>query len=304
MPNDPRCPSRRELLSLLAAGALVNTAPVRSQSKHPWGVQLYTVRDLLGDRAAETLQAIAAIGYKELEILRGDLERVVPLARDLGLSPVSVHIEAPLVTGDWAHWRPPGAPARKDLTLQRALEQVRASGARYAVVAYLMPGERGKDAAWYQRFADTMNRAGEDAKAAGITLAYHNHGFEFEKLPGGRPLDVLAERLDPALVTLEIDVFWVSITGADPVSVLGQFARRVSLVHLKDKARGAPAETDESKVARATFVEVGSGSLDFGAIVKAAEAAGVRHFFVEQDYTPGDPLASLRKSYAHLQQLA
>ena len=71
-----------------------------------------------------------------------------------------------------------------------------------------------------------------------------------------------------------------------------------------DTAKGAPHATDESKVPAATFQEVGSGSLDFPAILKAADAAGVEHYFVEQDHTPGDPIASLRKSYDYLQTIA
>ena len=68
-------------------------------------------------------------------------------------------------------------------------------------------------------------------------------------------------------------------------------------MHLKDKAKGAPRETDERKVAKPTFTEVGHGALDFPAILKAAQTAGVEHYFVEQDQTPGDPVASLRQSY-------
>ena len=135
-------------------------------------------------------------------------------------------------------------------------------------------------------------------------IGYHNHGFEFEALPDGRrPLDLLVSRTDPSLVRLEVDVFWVGITGADPVDLLTQYKGRVALVHLKDTAKGAPHATDESKVPAATFQEVGSGSLDFPAILKAADAAGVEHYFVEQDHTPGDPIASLRKSYDYLQTI-
>jgi sugar phosphate isomerase/epimerase len=301
MMNRPSNPTRREWLSFVASCAIAQVAPARLRAARDWGVQLYTVRDRLRDRGAETLKAIAAIGYKELELGRAQLSALAPLARDVGLTPVSVHIEAPLVTGNWGAW---GNRAPKAVTLQRAVEEVRTHGVKYGVVSYLMPAERGTNAAWYERFADQMNRAGEVARRAGLTLGYHNHGFEFETLSdGSRPLDVLVNALDPALVRLEVDVFWVSITGADPLPLLLSLGNRVALVHLKDKARDAPAETDEREVATSSFVEVGSGALDFRAILRAADAAGVQHFFVEQDHTPGDPLASLAKSYAHLQSL-
>ena len=102
----------------------------------------------------------------------------------------------------------------------------------------------------------------------------------------------------------ELDVFWVSVTGADPVALIKEHAGRVALVHLKDKAKDTPRETNEAKVAATAFKEAGNGSLDFAAILDAAKAAGVEHFFVEQDHTPGDPIASLKQSYTYLQSLA
>jgi sugar phosphate isomerase/epimerase len=278
------------------------------------GVQLYTVRDQMKATAAETLKAIAGIGYKEIELGRADLARLVPLAKEVGLNPVSSHIEAWIVTG--AKPPAPGAPAPAagtppspstpptDDSLKKTFDEIRAFGPSYAVVAYLFKGERPKDAAGWTKFAEQMNRAGKFAKSAGLTLGYHNHGFEFEKLPDGqRTLDVLLKTFDPALVQIELDVYWVGITGADPVALIKQLGKRVPLLHLKDKDKTAPPETDEGKVARTSFKEVGSGGLDFPAILKAAASAGVSHLFVEQDQTPGDPIASLKQSYEYLSKL-
>jgi sugar phosphate isomerase/epimerase len=278
-------------------------------------VQLYTVRDQMKATAAETLKAIAGIGYKEIELGRADLARLVPLAKEVGLNPTSTHIEAGIVTG--AKPPAPGAPAPAagaapsppptpptDDALKKTFDEIRAFGPSYAVVAYLFKGERPKDAAGWTKFAEQMNRAGKFAKSAGLTLGYHNHGFEFEKLPDGqRTLDVLLKGFDPALVQIELDVYWVSITGADPVALIKQLGKRVPLLHLKDKDKTAPPETDEGKVARTSFKEVGSGGLDFPAILKAAASAGVSHLFVEQDQTPGDPIASLKQSYEYLSKL-
>jgi sugar phosphate isomerase/epimerase len=264
------------------------------------------VRELLKTRARVTLQAIAEIGYKELEVGRNDLSTVVPIAKTLGLTAVSTHIEAPLVTGNWNAWPDVArsTPAG-DRSLAKALEAARGHGITYAAVSYLQPSERGTTAAAYETFADQLNRGGETARAAGVTLAYHNHGFEFVPLADGRrPLDVLVARLDPALVKLELDVFWVSIAGADPAELLAKYKGHVALLHLKDKAKDAPRETDEAKVAKTAFTEVGNGALDVPAIVKAAQMAHVAHYFVEQDHTPGDPIDSLRRSYEYLQGLA
>jgi sugar phosphate isomerase/epimerase len=169
---------------------------------------------------------------------------------------------------------------------------------------YLMPNERPKDAAGYKTFGAALNKAGEQVAQAGLQLCYHNHAFEFATLPDGkRAFDVLLAETDPKLVKLELDVFWVAAAGADPVALIQQQAGRVALMHLKDKAKGTPTTTDEAAVAKTTFVEVGSGALDFTAILAAAAAAKVEHYFVEQDQTPGDPIESLKKSYQYLQSL-
>lgn len=302
--------TRREWLAAAAAGVVQSVAAgglAAGATRRPLGVQLYTVRDQLGDRAAETLKAIAAIGYKELELGRADVARLAPIARDLGLSLASTHLEAPIVTGQWEAW--PFLSRLKesyggDDGLKRAVDEVKGYGVKYAVLPYLMAGERRLEASYYEQLADRLNHAGEIGKAAGVKFGYHNHGFEFEALPDGRrALDVLAARLDPSLVTLELDVFWVGITGADPVELIRKYAGRTELMHLKDKAKTAPTATQEKNVPREAFVEVGNGALDFAAILKAAETAGVKHFFVEQDHTPGDPIASLTQSYRNLSKL-
>lgn len=154
-----------------------------------------------------------------------------------------------------------------------------------------------------KKLAATLNRAGEACRKAGLVLCYHNHAFEFEPAPGGGTLlDVLLAESDPKLVQLEMDVMWVTVAGADPVAMLNQYKGRVPLVHLKDVHKGFQQRFDE-KVPREAFSEVGGGVIDFKAVVTAARATGVRHYFVEQDQTPGDPLDSLRASITYLRKL-
>ena len=100
-----------------------------------------------------------------------------------------------------------------------------------------------------------------------------------------------------------MDVFWVSTAGVDPVKWLHQNAGRVELLHLKDRKRGAPRAFDVESVSDDTFREVGNGELDFRAILRSASDVGVKHYFVEQDQTPGDPLVSLRQSFEYLSKL-
>ena len=99
-----------------------------------------------------------------------------------------------------------------------------------------------------------------------------------------------------------MDLFWVCVAGNDPVEMLHKMKGRVPLVHLKDKAEGTPVLYKES-VEKTAFKEVGSGVLDWKKVLVAAASAGVQHYFVEQDQTPGDPIESLKKSYQYLSTL-
>jgi sugar phosphate isomerase/epimerase len=291
------------LAALGGVGALV-TRDAQAAAPATLGVQLYTVRDQITANAEATLKAIAEIGYKEVEVLRGTLTKVGPLARGLGLSPISVHVDTPLITGQWDAWKFMRGAVPSTYGVAELIADAQAQGVKYLVLPYLMAAERGGGAPYYLQLADRLNTVGEQVKKAGLQLCYHNHGFEFEPLADGRrPLDVLMGAVKPELVKLELDVFWVSLTGADPVALIQQYSGRIPLLHLKDKAKTAPTETQESKVPPTTFTPVGSGAVDFPAVLKAATAAGVEHFFVEQDHAQGDPLAALKQSYQYLRTL-
>lgn len=278
------------MLTSLAAGALSAAKFTR-----PLGVQLYTVRNEMPKTPRETLQGIAAAGYTEVEVLRASFAEIKPMLKDLKLKPVSAHFETPLITGG------PGMP--KGVDLASAAADAKASGLEYAICPYVMPADRGKTLDDFRKFADVLNQAGETCRKAGIGFAYHNHAFEFAPMEGKTPFEILMERLDPKLAQIELDVFWVSVAGHDPVKILTAHKGRIPLVHLKDRAPNFPVQYNEN-VPKDTFREVGSGSLDFPAILAAAEKGGVKHFIVEQDQTPGDPVASLKKSYQYLRSLA
>jgi sugar phosphate isomerase/epimerase len=171
------------------------------------------------------------------------------------------------------------------------------------VIAYLKQAERGglDD---YRRLAAKLDKAGEACQKAGLTLAYHAHAFEYEAIDGVRPLDLMLKETSPAHLALELDTFWASIAGQDPVTMLAAHKGRVPLVHLKDKARGTPVQYDDGKVPKDAFKEVGNGEVDYAAFFKLAAEAGVRYYYVEQDHCVGStPLSSLRTSYANIRKL-
>jgi sugar phosphate isomerase/epimerase len=169
------------------------------------------------------------------------------------------------------------------------------------VMPYIAPEERG-NLDFYRSLADKMNKAAEACAKAGLQFCYHNHAFEFQGNEGERPWDVLNERWDKKLVQLEVDVFWVAVSGQTPSEFLRKYNNRVPLVHLKDEAFGTPVQFNE-RVPPYAFREVGTGTLDMPLILRACEAIGVQHYIVEQDQTKGNPVDSLRISYDNIRKM-
>jgi sugar phosphate isomerase/epimerase len=282
----------------MTTAVIAVAAPLlKAAMPRPLGVQLYTVRNILMKESDRVLKTIAEIGYTEVEGNRTDLIELLPKIRQYGLKPVSCHIETPLITQRWELY-----PDLKEMRLDEAIDSAKKIGVEYFTLAYISPSARGDGDDFYRRTADSMNAAGELCKKAGMRMAYHNHAYEFGGKPGMRPIDIFFDRLDPGLVSMELDVFWLSVAGQDPVEALKKWKGRVALLHLKDKAKDAPHQFAEN-MPNGAFQEVGSGVLDFPAILKAAPAAGVKHYIVEQDQTPGDPLDSLRKSFNYLKTM-
>ena len=280
--------SRRQFLQTGSLAVTLSTA-LRARKLQALGVQLYTVRTVLPQKPAETLKAIDELGYREAEATFATLDKIMPALEGTRLKPVSIHLETDLFKK--------GTPDE----MARVIEDVKRRGFKYAVCPYVAPADRG-GLDVMRRLAEKLNQAGERCRAAGMKLCYHNHAFEFEPMEGSTPFQVLMESTDKQLVGLEMDAFWVSVAGHDPAETLRTHAGRVPLVHLKDKAEGTPVMYKES-VPRTAFKEVGRGVLDWPKILKAASAAGVEHYFVEQDQTPGDPLDSLRQSAEYLKKL-
>jgi sugar phosphate isomerase/epimerase len=280
--------SRRGLLAVGAMTASLANAKKKPGFDKPVGVQLYTVRNVLPKDPDATLKAISGIGYKEVEAGRADLDKLSPLFEKYGLKCASVHLETPLITGE--------GKMPEGVTLESALEDLKKHGVEFAGCPYSGPQ---KDADAYKRVADAMNRTGEAAQKLGMQFFYHNHAYEFGGEPGRRAWDYYLQYWDQKLVALEIDVYWMSVAGQDPADQIRKFGSRVVQVHLKDKAFGTPVHHDQNMPGY-TFKEVGTGVVDFPAVLRAAEQAGVKHYYVEQDQTPGDPLASLRISYKNL----
>ena len=283
---------RRRLLqtaaALVPAASILGKAAGGSHHLKNIGVELYTVRDILPKDPSGTLRAIEQMGYTEAEVIYGSIDKIWPALQATKLKPVSVHLGTDLF--------------EDQSKMQATLDDVKRRGFEFAVFPYLPPAQRGGLDA-IKKLAAKLNAAGKISKGLGIRMCYHNHAFEFEPMEGTTPFNTLLKETDPNLVSLELDVFWVSVAGHNPVELIQQHASRIALVHLKDKLASFPVRYNE-QVPPDTFKEVGRGSIDFPGVLRAATKAGVNHFFVEQDKTPGNPLDSLKISYQYLHNLA
>jgi sugar phosphate isomerase/epimerase len=273
---------RREFLgtaSAIALGAVLPPAcrTARGAKIEKIGIQLYTVRDQMKADFEGTLAHIAQIGYKEVEFAGyfdhtpADVKAILDRH---GLAAPSTHIGL----GEIDDWK-------------KALDTAKAVGHEYVVVPWV-PQEKRMTLDGWKNVASVFNRAAQMAKDAGLQFAYHNHDFEFPKMDGQVPYDVLLQSTDPKLVQLEIDLYWITKGGQDPLTYFARWPGRIPLVHVKDGG-AAP----EYKMA-----DVGQGKIDWKRIFAKRDQAGIKHFFVEHDQPP-QPFDDIAASYNYLKGL-
>ena len=289
--------SRRNFLAsaaLLSAGVLVSPSLLAAPKRRYIGLQLYTVRDAMAKDPAGTLAQLAKIGYNSVEgatytgsqkFYGMSAKEFAALLKRNGMIMPSSHyrlgeeqMNGAAVPGTMLHdW-------------DRAVDDAAAAGVKYMVCAYLSESERGT-LDHYKYVADQLNKAGERCQKAGLQLCYHNHDFEFQAQDGQLPYDLLLAT-DKKLVKMELDLYWVSKAGKDPLDLFKQHPGRFPLWHVKDM----------DKTPKQFFTEVGNGSIDFKKIFAQAQLAGLQYFFVEQDMTPGSPFDSVTKSMAYIKK--
>jgi sugar phosphate isomerase/epimerase len=255
------------------------------------GVALYTVRDQMQADPVGTLKAIADLGYRYVESAL--LPSLGPALKAAGLKQASAYAPTYVITGNRKAWAGAGDLLPEGYSWSQVIDEAKKQGLQYLVIVYLMREERG-GLDVYRALAAKLAKAGEACHKAGLGLTYHPHAFEYEAIEGVRPIELLLKETPKEALALELDTFWASIAGVDPVKMVQAHSGRVPLVHLKDKAAGTPVQYDEGKVPKEAFKEVGRGAIDFAAFLPAAAKAGVKYYYVEQDYSTGSPLDSLR----------
>lgn len=288
--------SRRKFIrntSFLAAGSLVLPMGCGKQSdqssqsvlveedagptpvKKSMGVQVYSVRDALKDDFTGSIAKLGEIGFDYVEAFGMGIDGNVygmtaqeyrKIVEDHGMSVVSSH--STYFQADQAE---PLIQAGLDL------------GVTYVIVPYLAD-ELRED---YYKISENLNKAGEQFKAAGLQLGYHNHEFEFEKQGDEVALEIMLKETDPELVTFQADLYWVTVGGWDPMDLIQKYPGRFSSFHIKDAAENLEQTT------------VGTGIVDFESVFGIKDTAGMKHYFVEDERTD-DPFGNLKAAHNYL----
>ncbi|QMW02690.1 sugar phosphate isomerase/epimerase family protein [Spirosoma foliorum] len=278
----PRTISRSEFLK---TSALALSLPILSKldaTAAPLknvGLQLYTVRNEMEKDVEGTLKKVAAIGYTEIEIggyYGKSPKEFKAFLSGMGLSAPSLLTMTSTMKTDW----------------QKTVDQAAEAGQSLIGCAYLAPNER-KTIDDYKKLNELFNRSAEVCQKAGLQFIYHNHDFEFQPLDGQVPYDLLLKGTDPKLVKLELDIYWSTKAGQDPVALFKQNPGRFPIVHLKDM----------EKTAERSFAPVGTGSIDFQRILDARKIAGIKHYYVEQDICKVPPLEAIAISFQNVKKL-
>jgi sugar phosphate isomerase/epimerase len=263
------------------------------------GLQLWTVRNQLAENPQATLEAVKNYGYKQIELMDTEqFAELAPMAKDLDLDINSSFMNFSILTG---RWDLKGEEAPENYGPENLIEEVQRMGLSHLVFGYMLPGERSSLDA-YKSISDKLNVFGEQCNAAGIQLCYHNHSFEFAPMEGSNGFEVLMERVDPDKMKFELDVFWASIAGVEPVGLMKKMEGRLGLIHLKDKLKDTPIIYDEGKVPAEAFKELGNGIVDIKGVLAEAERQGVTYCMVEQDASP-DPVQSIGQSMDYLDKV-
>ena len=275
--------NRRNFLKISAAGSVgmmvlgatgCNTAGAPDRKSYGVGLQLYTIRDVMTADALGTLKKVSDIGYKYLELAgysEGKFYGYSPaefkkIVSDLGMVALSSHtqVESAGISIDKAKLM---ADAHAEL------------GVKYSIKPWIEEVDRNIES--YKKMIADCNEVGKITKSAGIQFGYHNHNFEFANIDGVVPYyDLFLPGMDADLVTMELDLFWASKAGQDPIAMFNKYPGRFQLLHLKDMLTNQPPFFE---VKKDDICSVGVGIIDFKKIIAAKEIAGAKYFIVEDD---------------------
>jgi len=278
---------RREFLAsgamAVAGASMLNDAWSKSLKDKPIGLQLYSLRQVINKDVKGTIKQLADWGYREFEtygynngMLFGMTSKEFnDYVKSVGAQVVSGHYGIDVIRGNW----------------EKAVADAKDAGQTYMCVPWIAEADRTPDG--YKKIIADTNKAGEVAQKAGIRMGYHNHDFEFNKVGDKTGFELLLAGLDPKYVGIEMDIYWVVRAGHDPAKWIEQYPGRFEQWHIKDM----------DKTKRENNADVGTGSIDFKAIFKLAKKSGMKHYYIEQETYPVDPMSSVKNSIEYLKTI-
>jgi len=310
--------SRRTFIKAAASGlaaSLLKIPPINaSPLSLPIGLQLYTVGHEMDSDPAGTLKAVAAAGYKQVEL--SPLSKTPPhdlkkMLDDVGLKNPSGHymlpdlmsklpemIDVALVFGQ--EFMVVTVPWVADPSRFKPDPQLGQFGLFLAIINALTLDD-------WKWNAEEFNKIGEQMKKAGLQLGYHNHNFEWRRYGGTTGYDEFLRLTDAGLVKLELDCGWATVAGQDPAAYLTKYPERYSLLHIKDFRKGfTPRTALMGKDPGAPVgTELGRGAIDYRGVFAAAQKAQIRALFVEQEppFTEMPALEAIKVDYDYLKNL-
>lgn len=286
-------PTRRQFLTTTTAAMVTAASPLLARSQREIksslggviGLQLWSLRTYLPKDLPGTLAQVRAMGFREVEgaglwgktasDLRGALDKA-------GLRCQSAHMGYERLQKD----------------LEGALAEARAVGATWVVCPWIAAKISREETL---RAADVFNRAAKTAVSQGMRFGYHLHGYEFVPSPEGTLFDTLVANTDPKQVEFQVDVFHTFHGGGDPAKIIATQKSRVTSLHLKDLKKGAPVVAGQPTGTPDIDVPVGTGQLDMPAILRAAKAAGVGLYYIEDESDA--PLTGIPASVKYLESV-
>lgn len=273
--------------STLAAAGLLTLPSFFTEAKGkavPVGLQLYSLRDVIGNDPKGVLKSVAAWGYTEVETYGYNNGKLFGMSvtefksylDTLGVTVVSGHYGINLAEKGW----------------EQVCADAKAIGQKFVVVPWM-------DKKYYatlddlKRTCEVLNKAGEVAKKYKLEMGYHNHAFEFEQVEGKVIFDEMLTLLDPKLVSIEMDIYWVVRAGKDPVAYFEKHPGRFPLWHVKDMDK----ENQDRNA------DVGTGSIDFTKLFAQAKKAGLKNYFIEQETYPVNSMQSIENSIKYIKTI-
>lgn len=268
------------------------------------GLQLYALREQMKEDLAGTLEKVAAAGYRQVEVANRfpglSAKETRAMLNNFGLTVMGAHI---------------GSVDRE--SIEAELDFYSEVGVQYVVCgndffSYGVPSS-------VLNRCDDYNYAGKLARERCMTLCYHNHFQEFQRLCRIPSMEWILENTDPGLLSLELDVYWTARAGLDPVDFLKRYADRVAILHLKDFPADAPQKTDlfdgvllpyqkltpdafDLVTRKELFTELGDGVLPLAGLIEIGKTAGIPWAVIDQDFTQIDPYESIRKNKVFFEQ--